>query len=253
MPLITFVCPNRNKAVFLPEALQSLCGQTLKDIEIIVVDDDSTDDSRDIINVFKKKDKRVKGIFLKPASGYMDVGERIDRARNIGNKEAKSKYICVADSDDIYLPERAKISYENIREEKEPTLFYGAFLLRNRYGEIESGISPIQSSVDFSERRFRETRLFFIGHITVCYPKETILNYPYNSQTGVGDWGMFYNLIFNAKVKLKRTPEPLTIYRIYGNSYKQLRESGKGDYTFQEYLRKKKDKKIRLMNEPKTV
>ena len=98
MPLVSFVMPNRNKAQYLSESIDTVLAQTLVDIELIVVDDDSTDNSRDIIEGYRNKDNRVRSIYL--SSVDLPVAERIDRARNIGNEHAFSNIVVVQDSDD---------------------------------------------------------------------------------------------------------------------------------------------------------
>jgi glycosyltransferase involved in cell wall biosynthesis len=223
MPLISFVCPNRNKAIYLPDAIRTLRNQTLEDIEVIIVDDDSSDDSRDIIDTFANKDKRIVKKYLEPID--LPVDERIDRARNIGNQIASSDIICVTDSDDWYMPERAQITYEKFKENSEYGMFYSSYLQRNRFGEIDKTIPSFIEAIKFSKRRLKRTGLFCIGHFTVGYKKELILKYPYNSLSGVGDWGMFYNLLIKVKTKTCYVDKPLCIYRVYANSFKRVHES----------------------------
>jgi glycosyltransferase involved in cell wall biosynthesis len=247
MPLISFIMPNHNKAVYLSQAIQSLLNQTLRNIEVIVVDDDSTDDSRDIIDTFARRDKRIVRKYLNGVDG-LPVAERIDRARNVGNQLADADIICVCDSDDWNLPERARITYETFKNEKECGLFYSSYLQRDRFGKESSQIPSFIQAVQFSAKRLKETGFFFIGHLTVGYKKETILRYPYNTHSGVGDWGMFYSLLIKAKVKPFFTIQPLCVYRVYGNSLNQL-----NDADFHKYLFNKKRKKMELLGELKDI
>jgi glycosyltransferase involved in cell wall biosynthesis len=238
--------PNRNKSSYISLAITTVLQQSLKDIELIIVDDDSTDDSRDIIEYFCEKDKRIKKIYLEPCD--LAVAERIDRARNIGNKEAQSEIICVADSDDAYMPKRAELTYEYLTREKECGLFYGSYYQRNRFGEFEPGIPNHLFATEFSKRRLKEEGFFYIGHLTVGYRKEIILKYPYNSEAGVGDWGMLYNLLIKAGIKSCFTTEPISVYRVYNNAY-----NNGHDEKFKQYLHDKKQKKMELMGELKDI
>jgi glycosyltransferase involved in cell wall biosynthesis len=238
--------PNRNKSVYISEAITTLLNQTLKDIEVVIVDDDSTDDSRDIIDYFCHKDKRVKKIYLDPID--LPVAERIDRARNIGNKEAQSDIICVSDSDDWYFPKRAELTYEYLTQKKECDLFFGSYYQRDKFGQTDEGIPNYLQADEFSKRRLKETGFFFIGHFTIGYRKDTILKYPYNSDAGVGDWGMLYNLLIKAGKKSCFTIEPLCIYRVYNNALNHL-----SDEKFNQYLFDKKQKKMELMGELKDI
>lgn len=247
MPKVSFIVPNKDKAIYLPEAIESLRNQTLKDIEVIIVDNDSIDDSRDIIDTFVRKDNRIVKVYTS-ISGDVPVAERIDKARNEGNKIANSNIICVADSDDVYLPRRAELTYETLAQQKDCGFFYGAFYQRNQYGDEDARIPCFFPSVEFSKRRLKKGGLFFIGHVTVGYKKELILKYPYNSKgVGVGDWGMLYNFLVLHNIKPCFTKEPVTIYRVYGNSLKELSWDKYCDKEKTNYLWEKKQKKMELL------
>lgn len=101
--LVSIVVPVYNTSKYLDECLSSLVNQTLKDIEIICVNDASTDNSLEILNSWAQKDNRITVIDSK-------VNMRQGAARNIAIKAAKGKYIGLVDSDD-YI---AKEMYETL-------------------------------------------------------------------------------------------------------------------------------------------
>ena len=70
-PKVSILVPIYNTSKYLPECLDSLLGQTLKDIEIVCINDGSTDNSPDIIREYQKRDSRVK-LVDKANSGYGD-------------------------------------------------------------------------------------------------------------------------------------------------------------------------------------
>ena len=90
---VSVLVPIYNVEKFLPECLDSLVNQTLKDIEIICINDGSTDRSPQIIQEYAKKDKRIK-VINKKNSGYGD-------SMNQGLKKAKGEYIGIVESDDF--------------------------------------------------------------------------------------------------------------------------------------------------------
>lgn len=108
-PLVSVIIASYNVAEFLPISLKALTRQTLKDIEIICVDDASTDDSLKILKEFEKKDKRVKVIANKKKT-YLSPSA----ARNIGLKKAAAPYVMFCDADDYYEPEMCQKMYEAI-------------------------------------------------------------------------------------------------------------------------------------------
>lgn len=92
-PLVSIVVPVYNVKDYLGKCLESLMGQSYERIEIIVVDDGSTDGSGEICDEFARDDERVK-VFHKRNGG-------LSSARNYGIKKAKGDYICLVDSDDL--------------------------------------------------------------------------------------------------------------------------------------------------------
>lgn len=97
MTKISIIVPVYNVEKYIDKCLKSLVNQTLKDIEIIVVNDGSPDNSQKIIDKYVKKYKNIKS-FIKKNGGISD-------ARNYGIKQAKGDYIAFVDSDD-YIDEK---------------------------------------------------------------------------------------------------------------------------------------------------
>lgn len=92
-PLVSIIIPCYNTEAFIEDAIKSAINQTYKNIEIIIVDDASTDKSLEIISSIK--DSRIRFI-------HLDTNKGIANARNVGLDNAKGDYICWLDSDDMY-------------------------------------------------------------------------------------------------------------------------------------------------------
>ena len=93
MSKISVVIPNYNNAIYLKRCLESVINQTFKDLEIICIDDKSTDNSLNILEDFAKKDKRIQLISLAVNGG-------VSNARNIALTKLTGEYVCFLDSDD---------------------------------------------------------------------------------------------------------------------------------------------------------
>lgn len=102
-PLVSVVIPVYNREATISRAISSVLNQTYKNIEIIVVDDYSTDSTCEKIREFE--DKRVKLLEQKEHCGAA-------RARNIGIKAAKGKYIAFQDSDDEWVENKLEMQIE---------------------------------------------------------------------------------------------------------------------------------------------
>ena len=95
--LVSVIVPVYNSTAYLKRCVDAILAQTYKDLEVVLVDDGSTDDSLDICREYAKNDSRVK-VFHKENGGSSS-------ARNVGIKEATGEYICFCDSDDYYEPD----------------------------------------------------------------------------------------------------------------------------------------------------
>ena len=104
---ISVIVPVCNAAEFLPDCLNSLINQTLKDIEIICVNDGSTDNSLDILNEFAAKDSRIKVL------SQENLGRTV--ARNKAMEEASGTYIQFVDADDYLAPDACELLYTYAR------------------------------------------------------------------------------------------------------------------------------------------
>ena len=93
MPKISIIIPIYNAENYLKRCLNSVINQTLKDIEIICINDCSKDNSLEILKEYSKKDNRIKIINLKENKGE-------SKARNIGLDNTNSEYIAFLDNDD---------------------------------------------------------------------------------------------------------------------------------------------------------
>lgn len=93
--LVSIITPSYNSAKFIKDCINSVVSQTYKEWEMIIVDDCSTDDSREVITKYAKNDNRIKVILLDE-----NVGAAV--ARNIAIKESEGKYIAFLDSDDLW-------------------------------------------------------------------------------------------------------------------------------------------------------
>lgn len=98
-PLISVIMANYRGAAWLPAALDSVLAQTVRDIEIIVSDDASPDDSVAVVHGYAARDRRIRLIEASRNGGPAS-------ARNRALRAARGEWIAIVDSDDIIEPER---------------------------------------------------------------------------------------------------------------------------------------------------
>lgn len=98
-PKISVLMVNYNHETHLPLAIESVLAQTYQNLEFIIVDDGSTDHSRDLIKAYAKKDARIKYYFL-------EENCHICHATNFGFRKVTGEYLARIDSDDLWYPDK---------------------------------------------------------------------------------------------------------------------------------------------------
>ena len=107
-PKISVIVPVYNSQKYLRHCLQSLAEQTLPDIEVLMVNNNTPDGSQQIMDEFAARDPRFKSFFRKDG---MAGG-----ARNEGLKQARGEYVAFVDADDWVLPSFLEVLYHNARQ-----------------------------------------------------------------------------------------------------------------------------------------
>jgi glycosyltransferase involved in cell wall biosynthesis len=109
MPTVSVIIPAYNAAQYLGQAVESVLSQTFSDFEIILVDDGSTDNTKDVVNSFA--DNRLRYIY--------QVNKGRTGARNTGIYHATGKYVAFLDSDDRYLPQKLELQAKHLNSTPE--------------------------------------------------------------------------------------------------------------------------------------
>lgn len=116
MVKVSVILPIYNVAPYLDETFQSLINQTLKEIEIIAVNDGSTDNSEEIIRKYAQQDSRI--------SHYSQENQGQSAARNLALQHAQGEYIYYMDSDDVIDTDALKVCYDYAEKCKADFIFF---------------------------------------------------------------------------------------------------------------------------------
>lgn len=127
--LVSVVMPVYNEADYVEEAIKSIQKQTYSPIEIIIIEDGSTDESKKIVNYYEKNDNRVRTIKNSENLGNYP-------SRNVGTRAAKGAFIAVMDGDDVALPSRIERQIHFLHRHPEHVMVGGQVCLVDAEGDL---------------------------------------------------------------------------------------------------------------------
>lgn len=193
----------RNAEQYLRAAVESILGQNFGDFELLVVDDASTDSSREILRSFR--DQRIRVI-------ENGVHQGVSSARNQGLHQARAEYVAVLDSDDIAHPDRLGVQSAFLDEHRDVCLVGGSYEIIDELGRVK-GIQGVPT--DAWTIRWRLLFANVLGHSTIMYRRSDVL------AVGAYDPALSYGEDYDLWVRLAphhkfiQQDRPLTSYRVH--------------------------------------
>lgn len=173
-PVVSVIIPTYNRGTVIRRSIDSVLAQTYKDLELIVVDDASTDNTEEVVR--SVKDSRVRYIKQTPNQGAC-------AARNLGIEHARGDYVAFQDSDDAWRPNKLEVQLEAMRKYQAGVCFCRMKRHYNDKGKANSYLFP----------EMEETRL--VSHEFTC------LHTYISTQTIVAARDVFLKHRFDPKVK----------------------------------------------------
>ena len=193
---ISVIIPTYNRAKTIENSIKSVLNQTYKNFEIIVVDDGSKDNTKEIID--KIKDKRIRYFKLKNNNGASN-------ARNIGIKISTGNFISFQDSDDIFYPYKLEIQLKNIINKGSELDFCKIRVICNSsFSYLVPNIKQEHSLLKGNIFNELISRGNFISNQAMLIKKNFILKYLFDPQmTRLQDYDLILRMI--PKVKISYT------------------------------------------------
>ena len=223
--LISIIIPVYNKEKYIRETILSVINQSYSNLEIIIVNDGSTDTSKEICMEFQKKDDRIKLINTdNHGAGH---------ARNIGIDIAKGKYISFIDADDYVDREYFNILYKMI-------IKYEADIAECKYIRVKQNENNAQNKKDDNIKLFNNIQKLeilygedvseYVNSVIMCnklFKRELFENIYYPENRVIDDEFVTYKLIYKSK-KIVTTDRELYFYvqsvdSVMRNNFKEKR------------------------------
>lgn len=220
MQLVSVITPLFNAEDFIGETIESVQAQTYKNWEMLIVDDCSTDRSREVVYRYMQQDERIRLVVLENHFGGPA------RPRNVGMRNAKGDYIAFIDADDVWFKEKIENEVAFLDANKDVYLVYSRFFI-NKNGKISNKVMPGNGSLK-SGKIFNH--LFLSHNFIACL---TVMMR--NGQDGdryffdedpklvaIEDFDLWLRISRNRKISFIK--KPLAVYRIHaGNISHKIR------------------------------
>lgn len=206
-PLVSVIIPNYNYGRFISEAIDSVLAQTYRNIEIIVVDDGSNDETSEVLKIYNDKLKWVK-----------QSNQGVANARNNGVGESRGKFIAFLDSDDIWFPEKIEKQIKIFLSDDEIGLVHCGFVDFDNNGNFfEEHLDGLEGWVALDMLRYQKKSILGGGSAVLVTKKafDKVGGFD-QSVSPAEDWEFYYRVARHYKVGL--IPEVLLKYRVHGNN-----------------------------------
>jgi glycosyltransferase involved in cell wall biosynthesis len=206
IPRVSVLIPAYNVAPYIGAAISSVLAQTLRDFEILVIDDASSDETVRIASSFN--DDRVRVI-------RHDANLGVAKARNTGLDHAKGEFIALLDSDDVALPNRLATQVGALEQDRALLMIGSPTIWMDEKGRMLNRSVPSKIAVAPEDAGVRMIFRNMFGTSTIMFRRQPLASMRY------GEYPVAEDYDFNAKVarigKVANLPYPLTKYRVRGD------------------------------------
>lgn len=228
--LISIVLPVYNQDHYLPAAIEGVLNQTYRNIELIIVNDGSTDNTKEVIEEYRKKDHRIRVIHQE--------NKKLPAALNAGFKIARGQYLTWTSSDNIQEPEQIKTLLDYLKKNLDKGMVYsdyriiddkGKFLYGSNFrtwNQSKEDTSVIKLPREVTINNFHNTDDNFIG-ASFLYRKEIAEKVGEYNEKFFGAEDLDYWLRIHQITEFGHVDKLLYRYRVHamslGSRYKEFK------------------------------
>lgn len=217
-PLVTVCIPSFNHGHFIQEAIASVIEQNYRNIELIVIDDGSQDDSKEKIESMRDQCEERFGRFVFISQENQGVSASLNRMLHL----AKGEYISLLASDDKYEPHKLSILIENVCDYD--VIFSDALFIDEKSNIIDKGsFISIYDKFGFTNSRCNEIkyeqilRKNMIPALSVLYKKSALAKVDFfDENLRLEDWDIYLKMLKNGNFKFVNNV--LGYYRYHGEN-----------------------------------
>lgn len=211
LPLVTIAMPSYNHAAYIGEAVRALIAQDYPRIELIVIDDGSSDDSAAVLNALAEECRARFERFELIARENRGLCNTLNQAL----EWASGEYFVTADSDDRLLPHHASRLVQELKSAPQLAAAYGGALLIDGAGQRRGEVHPPLRDYRFADLLARDKAMVSsAGMMRTAAMRATG---GYRPDLYIEDWYMMLKLA-EGGASLRTLPDPLVEYRTHGTN-----------------------------------
>ena len=209
MSELTVIMPVYNGELFLEESIESILSQTFSDYSLIIINDNSTDDTQKIIDRFTRLDKRVQCL-----KNNANLGPA--KSRNLAIEFANTEFIAFMDADDKAVSTRFEKQLDYLKLHPAVGVCGSWFTFFGKTDKV------VKHSINHDEIKVGFLRSCTIGNPTVMLRKSSLGNLRFDERMKIAeDYSLWSQLIANTK--FHNIPESLLFYRWHSNNMSQTK------------------------------
>lgn len=221
MPLISVVMASYNHEQFISETIESVLNQSFRDIELVIVEDCSKDNSGEIVRAYQEKDGRLRAVFHGENKG-------IAKTFNDGIDQATGKFLAIIGSDDLWVEDKLEKQMKILRENEDLIVHSGAVTIDAKGDRVER---PAQKR-RIGRKREKSGNVFgellagnFVCGSSIIFKKSNLNGIRFDERYRyVNDYK--FTLDLARKYEFHFIPEALVKYRVHGGNITLRDEAG---------------------------
>lgn len=206
-PLVSVIIPNYNYARYIGQAVDSVLAQTFRNVEVIVVDDGSKDDSLEMLRPYGDKVRVI-----------AQANQGVAVARNAGAAESRGEFLAFLDADDVWLPEKLERQLQVLAGDSDVGLVHCSMTLIDPDGAVCGESSNGKEGwISTDILRLQDEAVIGAGSTALVTRKafDAAGGFDWRLSTAA-DWEFCYRV--SVAHKIGYVPEPLVLYRIHNSN-----------------------------------
>ena len=203
---VDVIIPNFNKGNFISEAIDSVINQTYKNWKLYIIDDNSTDNSKKILQRYKKKKINI---------FYLNENKGPAFCRNYALKKSKSNFIAFLDSDDYWFKNKLELQLKFMIKNNYPFTFSDYTPVFHNKNSVKK-LTPTKIEDKFTFKKFIKNSS--INTSTMILKRKNIKNIKFKNLHLMEDYIFKCELMKKTKIPFIKFPKSTAIYRIIHKS-----------------------------------